>query len=320
MVKTIFKVLLLTIVTIVMSSLIIEKINVDLYSAQLRSLTDLSIKQACGLFENETYAREDAGYQMNVNDVYAADGTIVASGRFYEGDTTTQIYKSLLGDDFRDWYENTPNIKGTWIDLDRLYNGLYGKGNTDELEKYIAEFYAESEITPLNTGVTYIDKKTVEKIAKWNLVKMISQGNANNIQKQGSEHYAKFNGFKVYIDSFTITDINYTVYDTTDDLEKKDFKELTGVDPDRLGLEGDSVNICVADLKYSLAIGYAGVTPLKNAVEYLFNNRVEGLNGPGTVESNYGTLEEDITTLRSGGNSKVYSTPVSGRILYYVVK
>ena len=73
-VKTIFKVLIGTIVIIVLSSLTIEMFNISTTGLQVNQISRLSAKQAATLFSQETYKQigEDGG-AVNADNIRDSD-------------------------------------------------------------------------------------------------------------------------------------------------------------------------------------------------------------------------------------------------------
>jgi len=148
----------------------------------------------------------------------------------------------------------------------------------------------------------------------------LSNGNSDNIYNNlATSHYVQFKGFRVYYNDIRINSITYKVYHMNLPYEQQEFKELTGIDVNQLEFSSeDSKNICVAFINYIIPISYHGVTPLKSIISYVWNTRVEGLDGSAPVlgpggsfnETNLDSLTQDTTSA---------GTPINGEIIYYII-
>ncbi len=109
-VKTIFKVLIGTIFTIIVSCVILELFNVNASATQIKSLCNISTNQALRLFLQETYkssggnGRPDSGTNgqsgaTNIQDIKTADNVVVVSGKFYNGISAASIWRQLYDND-----------------------------------------------------------------------------------------------------------------------------------------------------------------------------------------------------------------------------
>lgn len=328
-VKGIFRILIGIIMVIVISCLLIEWFNLTLYSNQVKRLTKLSISKAMQYFGEETYKREDT--HEYTNDIYGNDGSIALSGKFYDGTTTNEIYDNLYTNnyDFKEWCENYAN---NWYNISILYSGIKNELVTNETKKMFVEFYNDVKMTPANLGIPYIDKNTTTRIAKWNLVKVLCNGNEQNIVLDDGEPYVKYNGYNLYYNTLELTNINYKVYDLTNDGDKREFEELTNLDTNVLGLGisgesfdyfGRNVNeernkICVLDLSYSIKIKYSGITPFRQVISFVWNNEVEGLDSIHQTRRALGT-PTDTSELKGGSTNNLSTLPIQDHILYYII-
>lgn len=103
-VKTIFKTLIGTIVSIVIISMCIEMFNVNVSGLQIKTVCNMAAKQSAELFTQETYKGEGDVYSYteakssNMKDIKAADGTTYISGNFYGSSrTVSAIWNNLYG-------------------------------------------------------------------------------------------------------------------------------------------------------------------------------------------------------------------------------
>lgn len=319
-VKTIFKTLIGTIVAVVVSALIIEVLNISLVSTQINLMSKISAKQACVLFSQETYKREDA-QNVNVRDIMGITGTIAMSGIFYDKDTPEEIYDSLYvsNNDFRFW---AISQHGIWENLEllKMGMGLPSSLNIDVDTYLMAKSYVENRMTPLNLGITYLDRQTVERIFKWNLTSTFANGQQNMIiNNDGPDVYVKYKGFRIYVENAQITNIDYKVLNIVND--KSDFERITNLDASKLGITSatdERANVCIAGIEYSVPIAYEGVTPLRKIMEFVWNTQVEGMNNTANNHSGTYTLSKD--TLQAGGFDGRRDLPVPGSLIYFVMK
>lgn len=319
-VRTIFKVLIGTIVAIVISALFIEILNIALVGNQINMLSKMAFKQAAVFFSQETYKREDAK-SINMPDIMGITGALAVSGKFYDKDTPEDIYDSLYlsNTDFRMW---ASNHHGIWENLEylKVYLGIPSSLSLT-YDNYIqGEFYANNRMTPLNLGITYLDKQTIERIARWNLASIFANGQDTMIiNNDGPDVYVKYKGFRVYVNNARITNIEYKVLNVIND--KYEFESLTNLDTSKLGIDSatdERANVCIAGIEYSVPIAYEGVTPLKQIMEFIWNTRVEGLNNSAsTPGGTYTIVESDLTAGGIDGNNNL---PVPSRLIFYVMK
>ena len=148
-------------------------------------------------------------------------------------------------------------------------------------------------MTPMNMGVPYMDKDVLEKIVRWNLAELYSNGKKELIidgnSENGGESFIRYKGFKVYASQAKIKNLTYEVFDITNDRDKERFEDITHINPDELGFEdfvdvggqlGDErTNICIVGVDYEIPTAYEGITPLKNLASFIANNDVEGMDG-----------------------------------------
>ena len=159
-VKTIFKVLIGTIAILLLSMVVIEYINVATFSYQINQLTRLSVKKACDFYSKETY-KSNVGL---LRDIVGTSGNNVIGGNIYDYNTDEEIYNSLYtnSSDFINWYSQH---SGIWDKLDLLAYGLNIGGKiVDGEDALIAKYMADTQVTPINLGVTYLDKDSIEKV------------------------------------------------------------------------------------------------------------------------------------------------------------
>ncbi|MBR1454028.1 MAG: hypothetical protein IJ593_05235 [Lachnospiraceae bacterium] len=357
-VKTIFLVLIGTAILIVVSSLLIEMINISLYSVQLQSQTKLACDKALELFSQESYKdRGNDGGTVKLHDVYTSDGSTYIDGRIYGLYTdTATIYNKLYRDssEFQAWLDD---FADNWTNVRILndYRTKYKNMSTWSLsnlaitspsaysEYLIGKTYEETFVTPLNFGVPYIDKDIANNIFKWNLASLLSNSNPASVVKDENGRYCiEIRGFRIYASEAKIVEINYKVYDLNKIMDKKKFEDLTYIDAENLSFDENVINIqryidstatgderkmvCLVGVKYTVPVSYTGITPLKSIFEWVWTNQVNGLNA-----SDYNTLEQqyynyDIQELVGGGFDGSYDAstpgvlPVNNRLIFYVVR
>ena len=155
-VKTIFKTIIGTIVTIIMISLCMELFNVNVSGMQIKTVTSMAAKQSAELFTQETYKGVGDVYantearSANMKSIYTADGTEYITGKFY-GDCTTvsDIWNKLYG-------TSNNNFKSVCT----LLNGnstttTVNVGGTNKIVRYSYKYSSSS--------IDYTDTKAVSR-------------------------------------------------------------------------------------------------------------------------------------------------------------
>lgn len=358
-VKTVFKVLVGTILLIAIASITVEYYNISMSSAYMKTIFTRTISRSCDYFSQETYKQNPSGNggallnTGNAEAILDKDGIEAVSGRFFEGGTQEAIYNSIYkSESFKNFlksnvdYYNTSSatspgrtsILGLWQNLDDLAYGLFGgsggihpSGLTDR-DKELGKYYAANQISALNSGIVYLDGDIITKIARWNLVSTLSDGKPSNIVIETganrSADYVKHRGFRIYYNTFRVTDIKYTVYNTSTPGGRAALEAVTNLDASKLHHDGDERdNICVAQIKYDVGVAYFGVTPLRSVMEYVFQNQVRGMSGANTSAiggfnggPSTSSLNNNTNKVSSGGGATTWTAPVSGYIYYYIVR
>lgn len=358
-VKSVFKTLAGTIVIICIVSLVTEYYNISMNSAFMKTIFTRTISRSCDYFSQETYKQNPSGNggtllnTGNAESIVDKDGIEAVSGRFFEGGTQQAIYDSIYKtNQFKEFLKSTVDyyngtsagsisqtpILGLWQNLDDLAYGLFGgaggvypPGMTDR-DKELGKYYAENQISALNSGVVYLDKDVITRIARWNLTNTLSEGKPSNIVVETganrSSDYVKHKGFRVYYNTFRITDITYSVYDTSTSGGKKALEAVTNINADNLHHDGDERdNICVAQIKYDVNVAYFGVTPIRQVMKYLFQNQVKGMSdNPRSAIRGYdnlpsqSSLNNKSNKVTNGAGATTWTSPVSGYIYYYIVR
>lgn len=370
-VKTIFKTLIGTIVLITVSSFIVEIFNCMTTGLQINQLTRLACKQSCTLFSQESYKKRvdnesgDSGGTIATNPVRmrTANGgtTVVHNGDFYGSGDAATIYRKLYGpgSDFVSWVENDPAaIKGNWKNVNLIKMGLTEEArlrgipfnpndneNREYTEAQLALLYADVMMTPLNLGIPYLDKSTVESIFRWNLAELLSNCNPDLIYEDDWGNVCvNFKGFVIYPMDAEIIDINYQVYNLTQPSDRAKFNKETNINPDKLAF-GDTVNmdvmssggaaderqrICIAGIQYKIPIEYKGITPIAKIYENVWNSEVEGLEGQ-TPNNPRDSIQPAGNSLVLGGFASEASSssnegmsagtlPIPGNLTFYLVR
>lgn len=328
-VKTIFYTIIGTMLIIVVGSLTLEWYNVSTTSLQLGSIAKMSARQACVFFGQETYKREDFK-DVNMNDIYSHDGTLVISGKFYDGSSAEDIYNNLYGNMSNFLKADGPvkqQFKGNWESLDLLIN------RNDEWG--IGEFYREAMMTPLNMGIPYLEKDVIERIMKWNLASILNNGQItssggflNLHQDEFGEYYALYKGFRVYVNRVEVTDIDYKIIDISTSSGQAEFLEYTNMDASIItdtteGPSDERNKVCVAGISYKVPMKYMGITPIKLVAEYGWNQSVAGYDGIEPGETTYEWNNVGEANLEQGGfdgSAESGVLPVPGDLVYYIVR
>ena len=370
-VRNIFMILVGTVVAIVIISMITELLNISIYGIQLQQITKMACEKSLTLFTQESYKQRTdettslIGGSINMPDIADAYGNSYVSGQFYSGDTVEDIYNSLYSadhkPDFSEWVKDRES-DGNWQSINLLnqyLNGTFPITTLPNLQNYLnstsdidaayekyeediakystyatAKGYVDTYMTPLNFGVPYMDEETVIKMFKWNLTQLLSNCNSSMIRQDDSgKSCITVNGFRVYADAATITNIEYQVFDLTDSSDRDDFMQLTNLDPDNLGFSEDVTylgtsdderqRICVIGVEYSVPISYTGITPIKSIFNYVWNTEVNGWNDKQNRDTATQQFESTISDM-TGGGFDGYSIPgvlpVPGKLIYYLVR
>lgn len=358
-VKSIFKVLVGTVAFIVIACVLVEYYNISMSSSFMKTIFTRSVSRSCDYFSQETYkqnASGDGGALLNTGNaevIRDKDGTEAVSGVFFQGGTQEDVYNSIYKtESFKeflrsnvDYYTSDSasavsktSILGTWNNLDSLAYGLFGgvggitpSGLTED-EKQIGEDSAKGLVSALNAGVAYLDKDIITRIGRWNLVSTLSEGKASNIVIETgadrSSDYIKHKGFRVYYNTFDITDVTYKIYNIATPGGKKALETVTNLNADNLYSGSDERDrICVAQIKYDIKVAYFGVTPIRKAMEYLFQNQVKGMSDstPENItgysgDPSKGSMNNRTNRVANGEGATTWTSPVSGYIYYYIVR
>ena len=188
--------------------------------------------------------------------------------------------------------------------------------------------------TPVNIGFPYFDAEVVNKIFQWDLAMILSNGLSESIvQDESGKYYVNYKGFRCYVQDAYISDFEYYIIDTKTDATK--LRDLTNLNASNLrnvdiSASGtgtlDNRYITVVSMKYKIPIAYQGISPLKNIIEYAWNNEVSGQTG-----STVNPLETDRSGMTGTGQynlSPEYMTndtaPTNGALsttgeIYYVL-
>lgn len=347
-VKTIFKVLIGVIVTIVISFLIIEMYNINLMSQDLVQLTKLAAKQSAVLFSQETYKlHEDGdafGGTIAMQDIYDSNGNFYISGDFYQSDVAENIYTNLYtSDNFKNWLKNEEAVeKGNWHNLELINKALnnpesltYDVRSEDYADSMTALLYKNVMMTPLNLGIPYLDEDTMNRMFRWNLAQLLSNCNENMIRTdENGDTYVYYSGYRVYVQNARISNLDYKTFDLTNLNDRKEFSKYTHIDPDNLGFEYDQEalgidneereRVCIVGINYTIPVSYEGITPFKTMFDYVWDTEVEGYHNDGGRNSHQefdNTAKADLTAGGfNGWDNKEGVLPVPGKLIYYVIR
>lgn len=152
-----------------------------------------------------------------------------------------------------------------------------------------------------------------------------SQYTIPNSGTQNGKQYINYSGYRIYVGNNTntkITNINYKIYDISKQDEKQEFMKHTNIDPDKLtnlrsdpktggysggmslitqvnkeGMQVYLQNLMIAKIDYTVEIGYEGITPIKNVIEFVQGYRVKGLNSKTPAGQTQGFNEDATHTL-----------------------
>ena len=261
-------------------------------------------------------------------------------------------------------FDENGKHKGLWENLDYMlfyYAGSSAdkrevtgtEGETDDWDdddwnKYTATVIGSTlvnqYVTPINCGVAYTDKDTLNDIFQWNLATLL--GNCEdytdgyshvircNTAHSGSEgSYILRNGYRIYTESATISNMKYTTYDLEDENSEKAFRRLTNVDmKDKAQASiGDERNkVCVITVEYQVPVSYEGISPLKKLFEYVWTSQVKGWRVGSNSEtsenwsapdySDMADWDDSTQNLVGGATDESANYLSTGTITYYIVR
>jgi len=327
-IKSIFKILIGVILFMTIGMFIVELYNITIASELLKSTAHTTLSRSCDYFAQESYKNGSGNAYQLVGYDNSVDTSL--NGQFYFG-STEQVYDRLYANSgsfanyvnsFKDKFRKLKVLgKGLGVTGDALLDG----------EDTIASDYRRGMVTPLNIGIAYLDRSTVEKIFKWELVAVLSAGNPDMVitnPADGSNPYVVYKGFRIYYNSIYVDNPSYRAYDLFNATDKKDFEKLTNIDTDRYILnarinENDERRyVVVASMKYKVRVGYEGITPIKRLFQWVVNtgdderfdtNRWQGE----TTLSRAGARNEDFF---GSGLNYDSSVGVGNKIIYYIIR
>lgn len=217
--------------------------------------------------------------------------------RLYNGIVNEELVKSKESE-----YEN-PTGATTEEEKEKIRWQWFRDGDpiVDHYSAAVAsETMTDQLNTPVNLGFPYFDPVVVNKMFRWDLAKILSNGKSDIITQDTDndgnpigETYVKYNGFKCYVSRAQITDFDYYIYDKEQDADK--IKNKINIDASNLTTINDNTDtsvtgtaetgkknnnyIVIVGIKYTIPVRYEGITPLKRICEYSWNQQVNGATG-----------------------------------------
>lgn len=329
-IKSIFKILIGFTFFVTVGMFLIEVYNLLIASELLKSTAHTTLERSCDYFAQESYKNKSGNaYQLSG---YGGSADTSLNGQFYYGNDS-QVYDRLYTNsgefatyvnDFKDKYRKLKVLgKGLGLTHDILFDG----------EDAIGSYYRQGLVTPLNIGIAYLDKSTVEKIFKWELVAVLSSGQEDMIitnPADGSNPYVLYKGFRIYYNSIQLDKPSYKAYDLFNSDDKKKFEELTNIEVDdymlraRINESDERRYIVVANMNYKVRVGYEGITPIRRLFQWVVNTGDDeryDINNPkwsgDTTLSRVGARNEDFF---GSGLRYDSSVGVGNKIIYYIVR
>lgn len=359
-VKSIFKALVGTMTIMIISFFVIEYYNISVASPQIKSMTQVALTQSCQFFAQESYKgngeRGGNAYQIVGYNGFE-DSTL--NGRFYSTSADT-AYNTMYtnSDEFKNYIRNVQMELGnnTWRNLNLLgyAMGIPYSGTLKTGEATLANYYLQDKLTPLNIGVAYLDKPTLTKIFRWELVNILMNGEREMVIPSNTGNsdlnYVLYKGFRVYYNTIRLDDITYKIYNLHNTSQAEEFEKLTNIDvanylaKSNIGTNDERQYVMVATLNYNMRVGYEGITPIRRAFQWAFNAEMDspsrsddvlsnvkgrdasnwenGAVGGETTLSAVGARNEDMVTSGGGTNfnnvSGAYN--IDNTIIYYIVR
>lgn len=317
-VKTIFAVLIGTVFLLVCGTLFIEAINANVNGNNFSTDLRKSVQMACDYYSQESYRGTSVyGEATMANstdikyissggvEVVLTDDTGRSLGDFYQGTTPREIFDNL--------YTLEPART-------RFSSAMASVGEASTFNNVTTGDGYDLMISPMNYGVTYMDKDTLERMARWCLCKTLTIKNSDSAQMirddwlDDGKVYINSGGFLVDINSFAIDDITYSKYDLTNVTQKEDFERLVGFE---LGPLNDTDEVIVANINCSVDIKYIGISFLGHLLSMDMGG-VDGLDG-GHTATNAGGLRSDASNTGAIGSTNTSNAKMRGNIVYYTM-
>ena len=350
-VKTIFILLIGTVVAIVFVSVGVEMFNVSINSAQLAQDMKIAARQSCVLFTQETYKQDNINLgsgASNLSDIYDANGNVYVTGTFYNGTNAREIWSNIYNTaEFRNFcngssgYINSDNMIAVYPDLsamllavDPSFTGVgdpYSLSESEYNKQAKAETYQYDLYTTVNIGIPYMDRDVANKMFRWNLTQLLSNCNSALIQTDDlGQTFVNYKGFKVFCNQAQIRRYTYEVLDMRNDSDRNRLKELTNIDGSQLGLTSgngsDQSNnyVTVVGIEYDVPVSYVGITPIKRVFNWLWNNEVEGYispSGGGYTNTTSLAWTDDTQRFQGGGLNRTMGVRTTeGRLTYQIIR
>lgn len=346
-VKSIFKLIIGTMFGFILFILMVELYNVTVSAYLLKSTISGTLSRSADYFAQESYKNGSGNVKQLVGYGGAIDNSL--NGQFYYGTDRNNYDRLYRYDSFRTF---SLKFKEDFRKLKVLAKAL-GHTNDSLLdgEDSIGKYYIDGLVTPLNIGVAYLDKKTLNNIFRWNLVATLMGGKRDMLivnPKDNGQPYVFYKGFRIYYNSINITDIKYKVYDLYNDTDANDFNKLTNIDVDeyinkaKISSTDERSKVIVATLNYNIKVGYEGITPIKRVIQWALNTGgkddkvIKGNNGAtlttrnadswdpksskwsgDTSLSKAGTRNDDLS---SGGTDFGNAMDINSNIVYYIIR
>lgn len=196
--------------------------------------------------------------------------------------------------------------------------------------------YREQLFTANNLGIPYMDPQITNNIFQWNLAKLLGSGTDNTVQTDpvADDQYVNYKGFKIHADKAWISSYEYRTFDLNNQLDKNEFKTLTGMDVAAnasstegiyIGsVDGENKYVTVVLMEYNVPISYKGITPIREVFNYGMNRtRVVGMGN--TAPNTQATWGGDTATnmyVDANGSNGTGSADIisSGRLMYTLVR
>lgn len=346
-VKSIFKLIIGTMVFFVLFMAIVELYNVTVSAYLLKSTISSTLSRSADYFAQESY-KNGSG---NVKQIVGYGGAIDTSlnGQFYYGSDRNNYDRLYKYESFRDF---SVKFKDDFRKLKVLAKAL-GHINDSLLagEDSIGNYYVDGLVTPLNIGVAYLDNDVLNKIFRWNLVSTLMGGQRDMLivnPSDGGQPYVFYKGFRIYYNSIAVTKIDYKVYNLYNSDDADAFSELTNIDvANYLATSGiypsdERSRVIVATLNYNIKVGYEGITPIKRVFQWALNtgsSRDDFINtgssstsvarnedswdtssskwSGDTTLSRVGARNEDLS---GGGSDFGNAVDINNNIVYYIIR
>lgn len=294
----IFKTLTITPFVCIILMFLFEILSASIASSRIKQDIRTALSNACMSFVQESYNNSSLG------DVKASDGSTYISGKVYGNENLNTdkkkyryfFYYTSGYDRYYNFLTNKSiigkekSLSQYYEDLGYLSKGLNfykNNGASKTTEELIGCDMIDNMITPMNIGVPYIGTmdssknldragKAVQSMFRWNLAQLESNCDIHNIKKDSNDNYnsshiaVEKSGFRIYAAEANITGIEYSIYDSAVESDRKEVQRKIGINAEEFKDSTKSNRyIVIARVSYEVRVGYKGITNIGKIINFI---------------------------------------------------